>query len=106
MPHNVDSWLSEFTQTDDIYLLSKDRSFGHPEQDYDKHVVTPIVPAIGDLVLSHAKKAPQNILEIGCGSGYLTASLIHAGGMQTIVASDASTQFLKLTRQKVRPLSQ
>ncbi len=104
MDQNVDSWLSELTQTDDIYLLSEDRPFGHPEEEHDKHVVSPVEPTIGNLVLSHARKAPQNILEIGCGSGYLTASLICAGGMNTVVASDASTQFLRLTRQKVEPL--
>ena len=106
MTHNVDRWLSELPQADDIYVLSKDRCFGHPEQEHDKYVVEPIVPAIGQLILNHARKAPRNILEIGCGSGLLTASLIHAGGMQTIVASDPSTEFLKLTRQKVAPLSQ
>jgi 2-polyprenyl-3-methyl-5-hydroxy-6-metoxy-1,4-benzoquinol methylase len=106
MKHSVESWLSELSQADGIYLLSKDRPFGHPEQEYDKHIVSQVEPTIGHLVLSRARRAPQNILEIGCGTGYLTSSLIHAGGMTTLVASDPSTKFLHLTRQKVQTLPQ
>jgi SAM-dependent methyltransferase len=101
----VQNWLNTLPQHEGIFFLSEDRRFAHPEDAYDSQVGGEVIETtIGEFVLSHATRRLNTILEIACGTGRLTASLVYTGKIKTLVASDASTKFLKLTQRKITSL--
>jgi SAM-dependent methyltransferase len=101
----VQQWLQTLPRHEGIFVFSKDRPFAHPEDAYDAQYGAEVIEkTIGKFVLSYAPRPLNDVLEIACGTGLLTASLIYAGGIKTLVASDASMQFLKLTQRKIESL--
>lgn len=103
----IDDWLNGFRKEGDIFVLSQDSPFQHPEDDYDRQYgkdADPIEKTIGAFVLDAAGFIPETVLELACGTGHMTASLLHDDRIERIVASDASRQFLELTKRKVSEL--
>jgi protein-L-isoaspartate(D-aspartate) O-methyltransferase len=68
---------------------------------YNQYMMTPKVE--GRLLQSLALKADEKILEVGTGSGFLTACLSHLS--KTTVSIDIIPQFTTDTRQKLNHLN-
>jgi SAM-dependent methyltransferase len=101
----VSEWLASLPQQDGISLISDDLPYDHPEQDYDlQYGSEAIEESIGPFVLDAAGFIPNALLEVACGTGHMTASLLFDGRVKEIVASDASAAFLNITRKKVAKL--
>jgi len=92
-------------KADGIHIISENFAFAHPEADYDIQYGTESVEeTIGSFVLDAAGFVPNRLLEIACGTGHMTASLVHDGRVKEIVASAASSAFLEITKRKVSHL--
>lgn len=101
----LEDWLRSIPETRGIHRLSKNQSFDHPEEDYDNqygHSGEDLIEkTIGSFILNAAGFVPEQVLEVACGTGHLTASLLFDGRIKRIVASDASEKFLRITKSKV-----
>ena len=108
MTPKLGDWLRKLPSERGIYVLSKDSPYGHAEDDYDSQYghseETAIDKTIGTFVLNAAGFIPQTVLEVACGTGLLTASLLYDGRIKRLVASDASGRFLEITKSKVAAL--
>jgi ubiquinone/menaquinone biosynthesis C-methylase UbiE len=104
----VSSWLGSMPQTCGICLLSKNRPYEHSEEDFDTQYGPAsrnlIDKTIGSFLIDACSKTPETVLEIACGTGYLTGSLLSDGRIKTLVASGASMRFLKITKRKMAHL--
>jgi 2-polyprenyl-3-methyl-5-hydroxy-6-metoxy-1,4-benzoquinol methylase len=105
---DADKWLDRFTKFDDIVFVSDNRSYAHAESEYDArygHADAEFVEkTIGTFVLDALPRVPSTVLELACGTGLLTASLIHDGRIKRLIASDASVEFLRIAKKKTRKL--
>ncbi|TZG27954.1 class I SAM-dependent methyltransferase [Sphingomonas montanisoli] len=100
-------WLENCVKADGIHVISQNLPFEHPEDDYDRQYGNDDVEkTIGAFVLDAAGFTPRSLLELACGTGHMTASLVYDGRVEEIVASDASIEFLKITRNKIAGLGQ
>ncbi len=103
-----DNWLGRYQKSDGIVFVSDTRSYAHAESDYDAQYGHPdiefIEETIGTFVLNALPRIPSAVLELACGTGLLTASLVHDGRVGTLIASDASAEFLKITQKKTSRL--
>jgi SAM-dependent methyltransferase len=103
----IGDWLQKLPQQGGIYLASENLPYEHPEDDYDSQYgkeVDAIEQTIGAFILDTAGFVPEAVLEVACGTGHLTASLLYDGRVERIVASDASERFLEITKRKVASL--
>lgn len=104
----LQTWLSQFELVDSIYIASSHRQYAHAEKEYDAQYgidnSNSIEKTIGSFIIDAAGFVPQTCLEIACGTGHLTASLLYDGRIEKLVATDASGSFLELTRRKVNAL--
>ena len=78
-----------------------DRSFGQKTASYNHHAVLQkeMAKKLCDLL---SNVAPQNILEIGCGTGFLTQNLIQKFPTAQIKAIDISKNMIAACRQKFK----
>jgi SAM-dependent methyltransferase len=90
----------------DYLLISAHRQYQHDELSYDEQYKISafdyvagngVLRLVNDLGLM--KDSP--ILELACGTGRLTVGLINAFGGAGVLATDASTTFLDITRKKL-----
>ncbi len=105
----VDDWLLRLPREQGIYLASENSPYDHAEDDYDSQYghsdADAIERTIGRFILDAAGSVPETVLEVACGTGHLTASLLHDGRIRRLVASDASGRFLEITKRKVASLA-
>src|ERR1700728_3824569 len=90
----------------DYLLISAHRQYQHDELSYDEqYKISAFDYAAGDgllrLVADLGLMKDSPILELGCGTGRLTVGLINAFGGAGVLATDASTTFLDITRKKL-----
>ena len=106
---DVEGWLQQLPKEQGIYLASDNSPYDHSEDNYDSQYGhsdgDAIEKTIGSFVLDAAGFIPQTVLEVACGTGHLTASLLYDGRIRRLVASDASGRFLEITRRKVASLA-
>ena len=106
--------LSEFlraTPSDGgIYQISSARPFQHKEEEYDQHRPAEqhqldFIRQEGANLLAffHAHGHPQGapILEIGCGSGFMTTSLASQSAVGHLLATDPSPAFCRIIQRKL-----
>ncbi len=104
---SYEQFLRATPRSEDEYLLfSSHRPYQHDELCYDKqYKVPPFDYAAGEGILQLVNDLPlladSPILELGCGTGKLTIGLISAFGVDAVLATDASTTFLDITRKKL-----
>src|SRR5262249_41629494 len=55
---------------------------------------------LGGWLLDAAGFIPETVLEVACGTGFLTGALLHDGRIKRLVSSDASGRFLGITMRK------
>jgi ubiquinone/menaquinone biosynthesis C-methylase UbiE len=102
---SVERWLRNLPVNNGINYLSDERRYAHAEDDYDaQYGVTNIEKTIGCFVLNSIEPTPSTILEIACGTGHLTTSMLFDGRFDLLVASDASDRFLEITKRKAEIL--
>lgn len=73
--------------------------FGASAQSYDETAF--IQPLVAQRLLARLSIKPKTILEVGCGTGGLSARLIKAFPESKIVLSDISPQMLSVCRENV-----
>ncbi|MBS0220809.1 MAG: class I SAM-dependent methyltransferase [Proteobacteria bacterium] len=100
----LNNWLQKLPQERGIHSLSDNSPYAHSEDDYDSHYGHSdgdnIDKIVGTYILDAAGFVPETILEVACGSGHLTCSLLYDGRVKRLVASDASERFLEITKRK------
>ncbi|MBE0448694.1 MAG: methyltransferase domain-containing protein [Actinobacteria bacterium] len=89
-----------------IALVNKQRiknNFGKSAVTYDKYAVVQKEMAVD--LMTHLKKPRHefsNILEIGCGTGYLTALLANAFPHARIVALDIAPEMIAIAKESLK----
>lgn len=78
-------------------------NFENAARTYDNYAVVQNKSAdiLFDLITKHYPKQPKKILEIGCGTGYLTEKIVKYYPFSTYYANDAARAMLEQCKQKV-----
>jgi len=95
--------VSNDLKTSHIHRPHVKRAFSSAAETYDHHAV--LQREIGNRLIAHlnfTKITPKRILDIGCGTGYLTRLLIDKFPKSTVVALDLSEHMVKYTRKQHR----
>src|SRR5215475_10909086 len=104
----VDRWLKTLRRENGIHLLSENSPFAHAEDAYDDQYGHAggdwIDKRLGGWLLDAAGFVPETVLEVACGTGFLTGALLHDGRIKRLVSSDASGRFLGITMRKTTQL--
>jgi 2-polyprenyl-3-methyl-5-hydroxy-6-metoxy-1,4-benzoquinol methylase len=104
---SYEQFLRTTPRSKDEYLLfSAHRPYQHDELSYDEQYKVPPIDYLAGEGILHLVKDLQllvdsPILELGCGTGKLTVGLISVFGADAVLATDASTNFLDITRKKL-----
>jgi SAM-dependent methyltransferase len=110
MAVTLSDFLSSVPLSDGIHQISPPRPFQHAEEEYDSHRPadqwTPefISQEGANLVAffqAHGYSPGTPILEIGCGSGFMTASLATQPAVGHLLATDPSPAFCRIARRKI-----
>lgn len=99
-------WLSTYPKRTFFYEFSAHRTYDTDESAYDsQYNITPLDFHSGKLVIemldSVAPELTGICLEIGCGTGRLTAGLLQSARFERHLITDASEKFLTLTHKKL-----
>lgn len=109
--------LADFLNTapvsNGVHQISPARAFQHAEEEYDDN--RPADQRTPDFYTheganlvaffrSHGYPEGAPMLEIGCGSGAMTASLATQPAIGHLLATDPSPAFCRITRQKLATL--
>jgi len=105
-PIDFSNWLSTLPTEESFPRISPARAYAHAEDQYDIQYGQEVVSLSDGEGLCHLlKKLGINIahpaLEVGCGSGKLTAGLANAYPGPGCLATDASPAFLRLAQKKL-----
>ena len=75
---DLEKWLGSLSRTEEVYHLSKNKSYMHSEQDYDLQYGHAdqnfIEETIGSFLINALPEVPEAVLEVACGTGLLTGS--------------------------------
>lgn len=101
----VDAWLEELEMVEGVFLVSSDRRYETLESDYDaRYGFEGPDPSAGHLAMERAKAiglaSNCAVLEIACGSGRLSLGLATHPHVGRLLISDASKNFISITKQK------
>jgi ubiquinone/menaquinone biosynthesis C-methylase UbiE len=111
MPATLSAFLSTATLIDDIYQLSPPRAFQHEEELYDRNRPqdsrTPeFLQRQGEYILSFVQdqgfRPGQAILEIGCGTGWVSTAIASRPEVGHLLCTDPSPAFARMTRQRLK----
>ena len=105
--------LDQFQIRDGIYLISEPRRFQHSEEAYDEQYAIDYIQmdafrregiAIMGLCNEYGFQNEYPAVEIGCGTGRLSLSLLLSGEIREILLTDPSPAFCSITSQKISRL--
>ena len=74
-------------------------SFGNASHSYD--AMAQLQRNIGEQLLKNPPKLQGTVLDVGCGTGFLTQKLQQQGGYQQLIALDISPQMLTVSQKKL-----
>jgi len=109
----LSAFLSDFPLRDGLHFISEPRAFQHPEEDYDQQYGIDRLQldefrregeAIFGLCEEHGLRDSGPALEIGCGTGRLSVSLLLSGRMSEFLLTDPSPAFCAITARKLAAL--
>ena len=97
------AWLEAFPRHEFFHALSRHRPYATPETAYDTEAAIDLHRGrfLADAVAAVAPGLSGICLEIGCGTGRLTCGLVAAAGFSRYLVTDASADFLRITRGKL-----
>ena len=94
---DLDKWLGSLSKIGGVYHLSQNKSYMHSEQDYDSQYGHAdqnfIEETIGSFLVNSLRRVPEAVLEVACGTGLLTGSLLFDGRIKSLIASDDRLSF-------------
>ena len=107
---NVEKWVYQGEQKENIYFLSPERFFAHPEESYDtQYNIQPndLSYGCGLIKLLTERNADNSspAWEIGCGTGILSLGIAHSEYYPLFLISDMSPSFIKITNKKINKLT-
>jgi ubiquinone/menaquinone biosynthesis C-methylase UbiE len=106
--------LEKFPQEEGIYAISKSRFFQHPEEAYDAQYGHDTLDlqyhlregnALLDLCEEFGYDRANPALEIGCGTGRVTLSLVLSGRLGDFLITDPSPAFCRIAASKLGKLT-
>jgi SAM-dependent methyltransferase len=112
MPDSLPAFLSDMPTADGVHQLSTPRDFHHPEELYDQlrpawQCTPEFLEQEGANVLAFLREQGGRpdlpLLEIGCGSGWLSASLASRPEFAHLLCTDPSPAFVRATRRRLSP---
>lgn len=100
--------LNNFSKEDGIFIIS-DTPFYYNEDEYDTQygyglIDENITRGVSDLVTHNDINRASPCLEIGCGTGVLTTSILMSGLFQHYLITDMSSAFIALLMKKIENL--
>jgi ubiquinone/menaquinone biosynthesis C-methylase UbiE len=107
-------FLGEFACRDGIYLISEPRRYQGPEEAYDGQYAIDRIQldtfrhegaALLALCAEYGFRSSHPVLEIGCGTGRLSLSLVLSGRIEELLLTDASPAFCSITARKLSAMS-
>jgi 2-polyprenyl-3-methyl-5-hydroxy-6-metoxy-1,4-benzoquinol methylase len=103
IPYSI--WLSALEKSNSFYSISQERRFEHDEYSYDSQYENAIDFSSGKGLTNLLKRNNANpnkpLLEIGCGTGLLSAGLIKEGYFKKYMITDPSSAFLSISQKKI-----
>jgi ubiquinone/menaquinone biosynthesis C-methylase UbiE len=104
-----DQWVEALSRQDDVSCISAARRFAHEEAAYDAQYgraddAVPLQCGQGAVELMRRYDADFSgpAMEVGCGTGLLSAGLVASGAYPRVMLTDPSPVFLRITRDKLR----
>jgi malonyl-CoA O-methyltransferase len=84
-----------------------ERAFSYGANNYDKYAVVQntVANKLANIILDKAKIDNKNIIEIGCGTGFLTEKVLTNSSVTSYLANDISFDMLKKLKSKNLPCS-
>ena len=104
-PLAVRAFGSSAVMSNDIAHLSSSRAYAHPEEAYDaQYDNEPLDLAPGvrlvELLKGVGVSEGARLLEIGCGSGFLSLGMASTNHFGEMAVTDGSLSFMRLTKRK------
>ena len=98
-------WQSVLDKKNTFYAISQERRFEHDEYSYDSQYENELDFSSGEGLTILLKKydVPKNgtLLEIGCGTGVLSAGLVKPNYFSKYLITDPSSAFLEISKTKL-----
>ena len=113
--NTVEHFLQNCRRDGSLYVISEPRFFQHPEEAYDAQYAIDKLDvashlhegnALLDLCAEFGHRTSEPSLEIGCGTGRLSLSLLLTGRLSDILLTDPSPSFCRITERKLAHVSQ
>lgn len=103
IPYSI--WLSILSKKNTFYSISEERRFEHDEYSYDSQYENEMDFRSGEglTILIEKYNLPKNkpLLEIGCGTGVLSAGLVKSNFFSKYLITDPSSAFLDISKTKL-----
>ncbi len=112
MPDALSQFLATLPTAGGVYQISTPRDFQHPEELYDQlrpdSICTPEFlhqegANVLAFLLAQGGRPDLPLLEVGCGSGWLSASLASRPEFAHLLCTDPSPAFVRATRGRLSP---
>ncbi len=102
----ITNWLTGLAQEFEFQCASQSIPFAHDEDSFSKNLTdTKVSKELGiglnNLLEKYDADFTGPLLELGCGSGFLSQGIIAAPTFPLIIFSDTSTRFLQLTAKNL-----
>lgn len=104
------AWLKTLPKNGSYYKISEPRFYAHDETQYDtQYSVTDVDMELGlgliKLVKEIGIETSGAALEVGCGTGVLSAGLVKSKSFSRLILTDPSPAFLSITEKKLKNAS-
>ena len=103
---DFDQWFAGLARLDGIAHISTPRTYAHDEAAYDAQYgvdQSTLSEGLGavEIFRKHGADFAHPLLEVGCGTGILSAGLLAAGAFSRVLLTDSSPAFLNTTESKI-----